>query len=202
MRAIRHAMYAIALSTVCAVSTAHAQLLNTGIGTSVTSRGASSGPAQRVSAASNTDIGTFGFWLSTVGAVNMKYMIWDEAGTTKLFEQTKSVNSASLQLVLADPFAFTMLAGQTYHFAIIGDGDYGVSYFSPTLSLTQNGLSIVNNNTNFGPYSAPVYQGEAAATIALAINGSSTTVPEPGTYLLMASGLAVLGLSVRHRRAS
>lgn len=214
-RAIRTAGLAItAFAVLSAPAVAQAQLFSTGLGNGTSFRQSDSGPSQRVLATKTTQITSFGFWIGTFSLpVDFKFMIWDDAGANLLFQQVRNVASVPTgTLVLTNPMSFTMVAGQTYDFAILGDGNYDVSYFFPTINLTQNGLTLVNNNRNYGPYASPVYQGEAGATIALQINGTQpapnvppptvpTTVPEPSSVVLLAAGIAGLGLMVRRRRA-
>lgn len=181
-----------------------AQLLNTGLGDFNTSRESSDGPGQRVSVASNTTIGSFGFWIGTTGTVDMKFMIWDNSGANLLFSQVKTFTDVvNNSLRMTDAISFNLLAGQTYIFAIIGNGENRVSAFLNPTPFSQNGLTIVNPNSNFGPYNSPTYLGDAGATIALRINGVNTNVvPEPSTYAMMTAGLlAVFAVSRRKRSA-
>jgi hypothetical protein len=184
-----------------ATATAQPTLFSTGIGNNTTSRSSGSGPAQRVSVSANTTIGSFGFWLGTTGAVDMKFYIFDVTTGTKIFEQTKSVNAATGTLTFSDYAAVNLLGGNTYDFGIIGNGSFNVSYFTPILNLTQDAFTVSAPNTNYGPYSDPQFQGSAGATIALEIRGADVgVVPEPSTYALMGTGLiGLVGMAGRKR---
>lgn len=188
-------------SVVAFVPVAKAQIFSTGIGNSTTERTAASGPSQRVSVQQTTQVTAFGFWIGVSGAVDLKFMIWDAAGANILYQQVKSVSGLGTgTLVMSNPMAFTLNAGQTYDFAILGNGDYNVSYFFTPTTFSQNGLSLVNNNRNYGSYDTPALQGEASASVALRINGTQTTVPEPTSVALFSVGLTALGIASRRKR--
>ena len=136
----------------------------------------------------------------------MKFVIFDNAGTTQLFSQVKTyTNLSDNTLITTDAMSFNMLAGQTYMFGIIGNGFFDVSAFYAPTAFSQNGLTIVNPNSNLGPYDNPTSVGDAAATIALQINGGNggtTVTPEPNTYLLMSGGLIAVFAASRRKRSA
>lgn len=191
----------VAAAMTLAPTVARAQLFSTGVGNGDTFRTAVEGPSQRVRAQQTTQVTSFGFWLGVEGTVDLKFMIWDATGSNLLYQQVKTVSSVSTgTLVLSNPLSFTMNAGQTYDFAILGNGNYYVSFFFPTIEKTQNGLTLVNSNRNYGTYASPSLVGEASATMALQINGAQTTVPEPTSIALFSIGLTGVGLAARRKR--
>ncbi len=191
----------IAAAMTMAPAMAQAQLFSTGLGTGESFRDAALGPGQRVTAAQTTQVTSFGFWMGVEGTVDLKFMIWDAAGANILFQQVKTVSSvAPGSLVMSNPMSFTMNAGQTYEFAVLGNGNYSVSFFFNPPAVTQNGLSLAGANRNYGPYGAPVLKEQANATMAIRIDGTQTTVPEPTSVALFSVGLTALGIAARRKR--
>lgn len=212
---------ALLLSLVAAPA-AQSQLFTTGIGNGSSGRNAGEGPSQRISVLNTTNIGSFGFWVSTRSvAVDLKFMIWNEAQTVNLYQQTRTVNNATMQLTSTNAFDFMLQGGQTYNFALVGNGTYDVSVFvatqqNPLPTTSQNGLTMVNPNKNFYGYANPTIGSNGSGAIALQIgagtgtppgpndppivNPPTTAVPEPGTYLMMVTGLSGLALFSRRRQ--
>lgn len=183
---------------------ADAQIFDTGIGDFTTFRTATLGPGQGVNASLTQSISSFGFYAGvTNAATNLKFQIWNSANSSILFEQIKTYGPlASGTLVTTNAMSFTLNSGNTYYFALLGDNNYNVSAFFSPIAFSQNGISLVNPNTNYGPYASPAFMGSAAASIALRINGPGTTVPEPGSIALLGAGLVGLaGVAVRRNRA-
>ncbi len=194
---------ALLLASLVTAPVAQSQLFSTGLGNTQSPRNQNEGPSQRISVLNTTAIGSFGFWISTRSVpVDLKFMIWNEAQTVKLFEQTRTVNNASLLLTNTNAFDFTLQGGLTYNFAVVGLGTYDVSVFSGALPTTsQNGLTMVNPNRNFFGFANPTKGSDGNGAIALQIGPASvnTTVPEPSTYLLMATGLGAIAVCSRRR---
>jgi hypothetical protein len=181
-------------------------LFDTGTGPNLTGRTSISGPGQGVSVSVNTTLTQFGFYLDTPSGGNLKFMIWNGANTTLLYSETDAAaTTSSPALVLTQVLSFSLLAGNTYYFAVIPDTSANIEYFSPPISLSQNGLSLVNPNTNYGPFSSPAFIGFAGASIALQIDGTQAPgVPEPATWLSSVLGLGLLVMvgNIRSRARS
>ena len=191
----------LAAAAVFAASPVEAQLLSTGPGP-ITSfpRDSFYGPSQRVAVATPVTITSFGFWGRTYGTLDMKFVIFDGSGSTLLFSQVvPGMNVTAPQLILSDPLSFSLLAGNTYIFGFIGNGglrSFDFEFFFPSVAISQNGLTT-GGNSNFGPYSNPQWDGEGGVvTMAIELRGS--TVPEPASLALLATGL--LGVCATARR--
>lgn len=178
-------------------------IFDTGVGTDYTSRAAGSGPGQGISVATTTTLTQIGFYAAAPDGANVKYLIWDGTNSTLLFSQTDYLSaSGSPSLVLSDPFSFTLTAGDSYYFGIIGDSNIEVDYIYPQLSLTQNGLStLTSGNSNYSDFSNPVLDGSGAATIALQLTSGAAPIPEPGTMALFGLGLVGMLGAVWRRKS-
>lgn len=208
---LRGAAAVLAVSVTSAA--ASAQLFNTGVGNSSSGplfeyKGPQLGVGQGVSVTNTTQISSFGFYLGAVD-VPLNYFIFDGSNSHILFSQTKRVSGGIEPgtLTLTDPFSFTLNAGQTYYFGVIGlyyGYPYNASLFSPGIDLTQNGISLVRPGVTYvgGFDGAPhLYAPYVGPTVALEINGvTAAVVPEPATMLLSGVGLPTLGMMARRRR--
>ncbi len=198
-RELTHRYFLVVMVLLGAAAVAQAgTILDTGTALSLTSRTSAEGPGQGVAVSVSTTVTQFGFYLDTPSGGNLEFMIWNGTNSTLLFSQIDSAaTTSSPALVLTAPMSFSLLAGSTYYFAVIPDTAANIEYFSSPISLSQNGLSLVNPNTNYGPYSAPVFIGSAGATIALQIDGTTAAVPEPATWFSAVLGLGLLSLAGR-----
>jgi hypothetical protein len=101
-----------------------------------TSRPANYGPGQGVVVSTTTTITQMAMDLDMPNGGDIKYMIWDGTNSTLLFNQTLPVSASStLSFVLSDPFSFTLNAGSTYYFGVIGDDDLDVGYISRRIHI-------------------------------------------------------------------
>jgi hypothetical protein len=133
---------------------------------------------------------------------DIKYMIWDGTNSTLLFSQTLAVSaSGAPAFFLSNPFSFTLNAGSTYYFGVIGDNELSVGFIYPTSPFSENGLTAVNGaNSNYTSFATPVVSGSGVADIGLRLYGSATAVPEPGSLMLCVSGLVLAGLKAARVR--
>jgi hypothetical protein len=130
---------------------------------------------------------------------DIKYMIWDSTDTTLLFSETQAVSaSASTSYVLSTLFSFTLNAGSTYYFGVIGDNNLNVDYIFPATSVTQNGLtSLSSGNTNYSNFASPAPGSGGSTTVTLQLYGTQGAVPEPSAFLPVAAGLGLFLLRKR-----
>jgi hypothetical protein len=162
-----------------------------------TFRGSDFGPGQGVIVGTTTTITDMAFFLNMPNGGDLKFMIWDGTNANLLFSSVLSGVAASntQTWVSANPFSFTLTAGNEYWFGIIADNNVDVGYIFPPITYSANGLTAVTTgNSNYNSFANPVFSGYASAEIGLRLFGG-TTVPEPGSLLLLGSGvLGVVGV--------
>jgi len=170
----------------------------------VTSRGAGDGPGQGVIVYQDTNITQMAMFLNMPNGGDIKYMIWDMNNGELAYSQTLAVGASdTMEWVLSNPFSFDLHAGTEYWFGVIADNNIDVGYIYPTINYSNNGLvADSSGNSNYTNYNDPQFNGYAASEIGLRLySGGESTVPEPGTLLMLGSGIvASIGAARRKFR--
>jgi hypothetical protein len=142
-----------------------------------------------------TDITQIGVLNDLTSDGHLKFLIFDSTTNTLLFETgSQAFVDDGFTFKLSSPFAaFTLLPGMTYAIGAIADvsGGWGTNNSSAGNPFTQNGITTSDDfNRNVSNFVTPVFGVDGFAMIGLELAGTPTpTVPEPGTLLLLASGL-------------
>ena len=163
------------VSPACAIGTTLATMGATSC------RGAFAGNDKNQQAGVLTQLASFGGTWTLLGAS-------DDAGngpfTSNLSDSTGTLTFDARR---TGPFALIIKASNSfsiYYFANAGAGVTSVNYTTAGTAVNQNGIAQ-------GLSHASLYAG----------GGSLNVVPEPSTYLLMATGMAALVFVARRRRA-
>jgi hypothetical protein len=174
-------------------------LFDAGAGNGTTGRPADSGIGTGVSVSTTTTLTQMAISLAMPNGGDIKYMIWDGTDSTLLFSETQAVAaSGSTSYVLSTLFSFTLDAGSTYYFGVIGDNSLNVNYIFPATSVTQNGLTSLNSgNTNYNTFADPTPTSGGGTTMTLQLYGNQTAVPEPSAFVPVAIGVGVFLLRKR-----
>lgn len=196
------------LFTILSSASANAALLlDTGVGSSTTDRGPGNGEgfAVGVSFSTTTTVTGFAMDFFMPDGGNMKFMIWDSLGTTNLYWGTAQAVAASnvTSSFQSNAFSLVLNAGNTYYFGVIGDAAYTLTY---TFTVTsQNGLSTITPNFNYGNFANPTLtvndQGGAQGDLKIyGTQGVVEGVPEPASLGLIGAGLVLLAVRASRRK--
>jgi hypothetical protein len=135
---------------------------------------------------------------------DIKYMIWDDTDTNLLFSDIVAVGaSGTTSYVLSNPFSFTLNAGSTYFFGVIGDNNLNIDFIFPPTTVTQNGLTTLDTgNTNYLTFASPTPTDGGGVTFTLQLFGDQgSAVPEPSTWMLVSGGVGLIAFFRRKRAA-
>ena len=204
MKTMMMALLAATAMTFAAPATA-ATLFDGGAPNSTTFRSADSGPGQSIAVTNATTLTNIGVYAASPLGGNIKYLIFDAAGTNLLFSITSAaVNlSATPSLIESPTFSFGLAAGSSYQFGIISDSNLNVGYDAPPSQVSQNGLTSFGNNHNYSSFATPVSAGDGGASIPIVLFGDQGavqgTVPEPATWATMLLGFGLIGFAMRKR---
>jgi hypothetical protein len=195
MRMLSKLFFALALLSTAA-SGAHAALLfDDGTGNFTSFRTASnppSGAGLGIAVSTTTSLTNIGADIAMPSGGNVEFMIWDATNSTLLLTSaSEAMGSSSTPAYVTSPnFNFTLNAGQTYYFGVIGDNDININFWVPPQSFDQNGLSaLLVGNSNYTNFASPLFTGIGGGEMALQLFGTQN-VPEPITLSLFGTGLA------------
>ena len=159
------------------------------------------GAGQGVAVTSTQTITDMGFYLDQPNGGDLKFMIWDTTNSTLLYSSVLNPGpSFSPSWVYSNPFSITVNAGQTYWFGVINDHSaMQLGTLVPPISYSNNGLdAITTGASNYANFASPVFTGYTPGMeVGLRLDG--TSVPEPGSLMLMGSGVLGLAGVIRRR---
>lgn len=164
-----------------------------------TSRSAGNGIGQGVDVSTTQTINDMQFFLNLPNGGDLKFFIFNGTNDSLLYlqEETGIAASQNPAWISSPEFNFTLQAGSTYYFGVIADNDASIGYIFPPINYSNNGLTArTDGNSNYSGYGEPVFSGNGSAEAALRLGTSP--VPEPGSMMLMGTG--VLGLAGVLRR--
>ena len=184
-------------------------IFNTGPGDAITYRPADSGLGQPILALNAMTISGMAIALAMPNGGDIKYMIWDSTNSVLLFSEEQAVAASTTPVfVQSEPFSFSLVAGNTYYFGVIGDNNLNVQYITPSRPVTQGGLSaVLTGNSNYVDFTTPTpgSPGFVEVTLQLYESFSVSEVPEPANWLMVCSGailVMLLRLFMKVRRRS
>ena len=120
-------------------------------------------------------------------------MIWNGDNSSLLFSQTIPVAAGGSGLatnyLLSDPFSFTLNAGNTYYFGVVGSTDVSIGGHTPVTSTTMNGLTSLAS-------------GQAYYTLSGGSPAFQAYETDPASEVSMGLRLFARWCSHRNRRSS
>ena len=162
-----------------------------------TNRDPGLGVGQGVSVQTTQTINDMSFYLNLPDGGDLKFMVWNATNDSLLYlnEVDGIAASQNPSWISSSPFDLTLEAGNTYYFGVISDSNALIGYIFPVIDYSANGLTAIKTgNSNYDGYNIPTYSGDGTAQIALRLS----TVPEPGSMVLLGTG--ALGLAAALRR--
>jgi len=181
-------------ATPCHASTI---VLDTGPGNVITYRTSDSGLGQPVLASDAITITGMAMDLFMPAGGDIQYMIWNNTNSVLLFSEEQAVAASNTPVfVQSAPFSFNLSAGDIYYFGVISDNSLNVQYITPSVPVTQNGLTaLLTGNSNYVNFGVPTYSGPGFVEVALQLYGSDdASAPEPASWLTAVPGVILVVL--------
>ena len=198
---IRRAFILAALAILALASNARANVFDLSPTNGMMAYDSNFGAGQAVTVSTTQDITDMAFFLDQPNGGDLKFMIWDAMNSTLLFSSTLNPGpSFSPSWVFSLPFNFAVNAGQTYWFGVITDHSFmSVGTIIPSISYSNNGLTAVTSgSSNYVSYSSPAFSAiSGGMQIGLQLDGQP--VPEPGSLMLLGSGVLCLAGTARRQ---
>jgi len=167
------------------------------------------GAGQGIAVSTTTTLTNIAVDIAMPAGGNVKFLIFNSTNSTLLLSTSPEALAASTTpaYVESPNFNFTLNAGSTYFFGVIGDNDIDINFYNPPPpTFNQNGLdALLTGNSNYDNFTNPILAsanpfGSAEMTLRL-FGSQAASVPEPASITILGFGLLGLGLLRRFRRS-
>ena len=192
---MRNSHYLLAIALLGAPACFAGVVFDTGTGNTTTPTFApDQGLGQPILVSSDTVLTQLGFYTNLLDGGHLNFLIFDSTNSNLLFSISEAVPASDTpSLILSPSFSFQLTGGTTYHFGFVTDSRFGLDYFFPGISFSQDGFSFAGTNDVYNGYPDATFLRTGNADVALQLDGA-VAAPEPGSgfplLLTLLAGIA------------
>jgi hypothetical protein len=199
------------LATAAVAGSAQSALLfDNGTGNFTSFRSATNPPdgaGSGIAVSTATNLTNIGVDIAMPNGGDVKFLIFDSTNSTLLLATSpEAVAPSSTPAYVTSPnLSFTLNAGSTYYFGVIGDNNIDINFYVPPQPFDQNGLdALQTGNSNYDNFASPIFVPPLeGGLMTLQLTGTQAVVPAPlighGLPVVLAVGGILFGAQLSKR---